>query len=120
MTAQNTLGTIVADTAGRTVYVFDKDKPGSGTSACAGSCATLWPAVMATATAPTAQGVTGTLGTISTASGAKQLTLNGMPLYYYSKDSAAGEAKGQGFMGIWWVLGADGTKMSAAATTSGY
>src|SRR6476619_3027268 len=38
------LGQIVVDASGNTLYVFDKDTAGSGSSSCYGACATLWPA----------------------------------------------------------------------------
>lgn len=119
-TAQSSLGTIVVDAQGKTVYVFDKDTANSGKSACAGACLTAWPPVPAPDTTPTATGVAGTVGSIATASGTRQLTLNGLPLYYYKDDSAGGDVHGQGVGGIWWVVGADGAKMTASASSGGY
>ena len=48
------------------------------------------------ATGDVTDGVTGTVGTIATPDGNKQLTINGMPVYYYAKDTAAGDILGQG------------------------
>jgi predicted lipoprotein with Yx(FWY)xxD motif len=35
------LGSIAVDASGKTLYQFDKDTAGSGTSACTGACATM-------------------------------------------------------------------------------
>ncbi|MEO6200401.1 MAG: hypothetical protein ABIX44_04465 [Cryobacterium sp.] len=116
MTADSSLGSIVVDKAGMTVYVFDKDTADSGTSACEGDCLAKWPAVVADSDSPTADGVTGTLGTITrTDDGTKQLTLNGLPLYYWASDAAPGDVTGQAVGGVWWVVGADGAKMMESA-----
>lgn len=112
------LGAIVVAGNGRTVYVFDKDTPGSGTSACSGTCAALWPAVTTTSSTPAASGVTGTLGTIARSDGSRQVTLNGHPLYTFSGDSASQQTRGQGVMGIWWVVSPSGTKISSTAAAS--
>lgn len=112
-TADSTLGTIVVDATGMTVYVFDNDTPNSGTSTCEGECLVKWPAVVADSDTPTAEGVTGTLGTITrTDDGTRQITLNGLPLYYWVDDSAAGDVTGQGVGGVWWVVAPDGTKIT--------
>jgi len=118
-TASSSLGMVVVDGSGMTVYVFDKDTANSGKSACEGGCAATWPAVTTTGT-PTATGVTGTLGTITLPDGTMQVTLNGLPLYHYSGDSAAGNVNGQGIGGIWWVVGPNGVKITSAASGGGY
>src|SRR5829696_4876694 len=63
--ADSDLGEIVVDGEGMTVYVFDKDTPGSGTSACTGGCLQAWPAVVADSDNPTVEGVSGEVGTIT-------------------------------------------------------
>ena len=88
---------MVAASNGMTVYTFDKDVAGSGTSACTGGCLTNWPALtVAAGAAPTGDAsVTGTLGTIVRAdNGATQVTYNGKPLYFFSKDTAPGDTNG--------------------------
>jgi predicted lipoprotein with Yx(FWY)xxD motif len=117
-TADSSLGRIVVDADGRTVYVFDKDTAGSGKSACSGDCLAKWPAVTADSAAPEVDGVTGDVGTITRDDGSMQVTLGGMPLYSYAGDSQAGDVTGQAVGGIWWAVGADGSKISAAASSS--
>ena len=113
MTADSDLGKIVVDAAGMTVYMFDNDTQGAGTSTCSGQCASNWPAVTTDSDqAPAVEGVTGEVGTITGVDGKTQVTLNGWPLYYYAGDSAAGDTNGQGVGGIWWVLDPAGEKIS--------
>jgi predicted lipoprotein with Yx(FWY)xxD motif len=105
------LGTILTDGRGFTVYAFDADK---GTkSACSGACATAWPPVTATGTTPhVGTGVTQSLvGEATRADGTKQLTYAGRPLYLYAGDSAPGSANGDGstaFGARWDALKASG------------
>jgi predicted lipoprotein with Yx(FWY)xxD motif len=117
-TAGSGLGKIVVNSDGRTVYVFDKDSPGSGKSACTGDCAAKWPAVTATTDTPAVDGVTGKVGTITRDDGTKQVTLGGMPLYLFAGDSQAGDVTGQAVGGFWWVVGPDGAKITASAASS--
>ena len=109
MTASSSLGDIVTDSEGMTVYMFDSDTQGSGTSTCSGGCLSAWPPVPAGTGAPELTGVTGDVATITATDGSQQLTLNGWPLYYYASDAAAGDVNGQGSGGVWWVLDATGT-----------
>jgi predicted lipoprotein with Yx(FWY)xxD motif len=111
--ADSSLGEIVVDGKGMTVYVFDKDT-GSGQSACSGDCLTKWPAVVAESDSPAVDGVTGEVGTITRDDGTKQVTLGGMPLYLFAGDAKAGDVTGQGVGGVWWVVSADGAKVTAA------
>ena len=117
-TADSPLGEIVVDGDGRTVYVFDEDTAGSGESACTGDCLARWPAVTADSDSPETDGVTGEIGTITRDDGTTQVTLAGMPLYLYAGDSQPGDVTGQAVGGIWWVVGADGAKMTAAASSA--
>lgn len=110
-TADSTLGEIVVDSDGKTLYMFDTDTQGSGKSSCTGQCLTNWPPLTTEADVPAVQGVTGDVGTIKTDDGSTQVTLNGWPLYYFAGDAAAGDVNGQGVGGIWWVLSPGGERM---------
>jgi predicted lipoprotein with Yx(FWY)xxD motif len=118
VSAQTTsLGVILVDASGRTVYEFANDT--NGVSACTGACATNWPPVPAPASLPTSlPGVTGQLGTITRQDGSSQLTIAGHPLYTFAGDSAPGQTNGQGKVldgGLWTVSSAAGAPVTAAA-----
>jgi predicted lipoprotein with Yx(FWY)xxD motif len=117
-TTDSSVGEIVVDGKGMTVYVFDKDTMGSGQSACSGDCLVKWPAVVAESDSPEVDGVTGDVATITRDDGTKQITLGGMPLYLFAGDTKAGDVTGQGVGGVWWVVAADGAKVTAAPTTA--
>lgn len=113
--ADSSAGRIVVDGKGMTVYYYTKDVKDSGTSACTGGCLDAWPPVLAAAGTPTVDGVTGTVGTIATPDGQQQLTVNGMPVYYYAKDLAAGDILGQGVGGVWYLVAPSGDMITGAA-----
>jgi len=113
--ADSKAGQIVVDGKGMSVYYYTKDVKDSGTSTCTGGCLDAWPPVLATADTPTVDGVTGTVGTIATPDGKKQLTVNGMPVYLYAKDLAAGDITGQGVGGVWYLVAPSGEMITAAA-----
>lgn len=94
-TARTTLGTIVVDGRGRTLYLFEKDSRRH--SACAGACAAYWPPLLAHGT-PKARGGArqGLLGTIKRSNGARQVTYAGHPLYRFIQDTKRGETTGEG------------------------
>lgn len=103
-TAQNSLGTILASAGGYTLYYYSADKPGSGASVCTGSCATAWPPLTGTVQAPPGVTLPGPLGVITRPGGAKQVTINGYPIYLYSGDHAPGQVSGNGAAGEWHVI----------------
>lgn len=107
------LGNILVDNKGMTLYVFDKDSQDK--SACTGSCLTKWPPLTVAAAGDLMgdTGVTGKLGTITREDdGSMQVTINGLPLYYYYEDKQPGDTKGQAVGDVWWVVGAEGNKIS--------
>lgn len=118
-TATSSAGDIVVDAKGMSVYFFTQDAKDSGTSACKGACVAMWPPVLTTADTPAADGVTGTLGTITTPDGAKQVTLNGLPLYYFAQDKNPGDILGQGVNNVWYLASPDG-EMIRTTSGSGY
>ena len=89
----------LTDRDGRTTYIFDKDRPDSGVSACYGPCAAQWPPVIA-----------GALGDRESAAvgredGIRQATYRGRPLYYFAGDSKPGDRSGDGIGGVWHIAG---------------
>jgi predicted lipoprotein with Yx(FWY)xxD motif len=124
-TAQaGSLGTILVDSQGRTLYLFAKD---SGTkSACSGACATAWPPVRDSGKPTAGTGLNASLlGTTPRSDGGPQVTYNGHPLYTFVMDQKPGDVKGQGvtaFGGSWFTLTSAGNQVTATqptTTTSG-
>lgn len=109
------LGSILVDPDGFTLYVFDVDAEGE--SSCYDACATTWPPVSAdTAISPDLEA--SIFGTSTRTDGSEQLTVNGMPLYRYAPDFAAGDTNGQGFNGVWWVVDGDGNEVTATSSSA--
>jgi predicted lipoprotein with Yx(FWY)xxD motif len=89
------LGRYLVDGRGRSLYLFEKDR--GGRSACYGSCASVWPPLMATGHVARGAGVTAAkLGTVARRGGGREVTYAGHPLYFYAGDSRAGQLKGEG------------------------
>ncbi len=81
---------------GMTLYTFDRDVAGSGKSVCNGPCATNWPPLMGSA-APAG----GDYSVIQRDDGSSQIAYKGKPLYYWSKDTKAGDRNGDGYNQMW-------------------
>jgi predicted lipoprotein with Yx(FWY)xxD motif len=118
-TADTSLGAVVVDGEGMTVYFYDQDTKGSGTSACEGECAAAWPAVHAQSAAPQVDGVTAEVGTITGVDGELQVTVDGRPVYTYAGDASPGDVTGQGVNDVWWAVAPDGTAIMDAAPSTG-
>lgn len=119
----SSLGRIVIDAAGHTLYRLDKDTAGSGSSACNGACATAWPLALVTGQPILGSGLTGTPGVVTRTDGTRQITLDGHPLYRFAGDQKPGDTVGDGFGGIWHVVhtgAAAATKTPAPVATPGY
>lgn len=86
---------VLAGTNGMTLYTFDKDT--AGKSVCNGPCATNWPPLMATDTDAAA----GDYSIVTRDDGKKQWALKGKPLYFWIKDTKAGDKTGDGMQGAW-------------------
>jgi predicted lipoprotein with Yx(FWY)xxD motif len=87
---------------GMTLYFFDNDA--DGVSNCAGQCLANWPAlVVPEGLEPTAvSDADGELEVIVRADDStRQVTYDGMPLYYYIGDSVPGDTSGDGVGGVW-------------------
>jgi predicted lipoprotein with Yx(FWY)xxD motif len=111
------LGSLVTDSAGNTLYRFDKDTPSPSKSNCVADCAVTWPPVSADDASASDNLNPDLLGWVARADGSKQLTLSGWPLYRYSKDTKAGDTNGQNVGGIWFAAAPDGKKAGVARKT---
>ena len=118
--ASTSLGMILVDGSGRTLYLFEKDQPNQ--SACAGACAAAWPVDQSSGTPKAGSGVTASmLGTIKRSDNTTQVTYNQHPLYYFQGDSGTGQHNGQGvdaFGAKWYVVTPAGGAVSGGATTA--
>jgi predicted lipoprotein with Yx(FWY)xxD motif len=104
--ADSSLGKIVVDGSGRTLYAFTKDA--DGTSTCLDACANAWPPAIVTGDVAV-QGLDQSLfTTVPRPDGSMQLKMGKWPLYTFSGDAAPGDVNGQGSGGSWFVVGQDG------------
>src|SRR5213076_1808584 len=93
--ARSSLGRVIADGKGRTLYLFEKD--GNRRSACYGQCATFWPPLLTHAKPVARAGAKQSLlGTTRRANGSQQVTYGGHPLYRFALDRKPGQIKGEG------------------------
>jgi predicted lipoprotein with Yx(FWY)xxD motif len=117
----SSLGRMLVDSSGRTLYLFEKDK--TGHSSCTGACASYWPPLLTTGKPHAGTGVKQTLlGTTKRANGKLQVTYRGHPLYRFALDKKAGQTKGEGlnnFGAEWYVVSAAGTKIEDEDTGGG-
>ena len=111
----SSLGRIVVDGQGRTLYLFEKDR--NRRSACYGACAIYWPPLL-THGRPIARGGLrqSLVGTTRRKNGTLQVTYAGHPLYRYVGDSGRGQTNGAGltdYGGGWDPLSPAGKKIEA-------
>ncbi|MFF9981529.1 SCO0930 family lipoprotein [Streptomyces erythrochromogenes] len=109
------LGSVLTDSAGLTLYRFDKDTAKPPKSNCEGDCAKTWP-VVAAGDVTAASGMDPSLlGEVVRGDGTKQLTVAGWPAYRFNKDAKPGDINGQGVGGVWFAFGPDGKKAAKGA-----
>jgi predicted lipoprotein with Yx(FWY)xxD motif len=117
-TGTTSLGTVLTDEHGLTLYYFLPEKGGT-TTACDATCLSAWPPVVSSGSPSSSSGVTGTLGVVSiTDNGAavNQVTYNGWPLHTYSGDAAAGQTNGQNIGNTWFAAEPGTTADETGAT----
>lgn len=126
--AETSLGDVLVDASGMTLYMFQNDADGEAT--CVDDCATNWPPVLM----PAPEEGTSTVPADSAASGEEpalfvgdldpdlfsvvdhplgpMLKFGDWPLYRFAGDSAPGDVNGQGVGDVWFAVSADGTPVS--------
>lgn len=117
-----TLGKILTDGDGRTLYLLTADK--QGVSVCNDDCVKSWPPLISPSKAAAQEGANASLiGTNQRKDGSVQATYNGWPLYYRSTDVKPGDTTGQGLDGVWFVVTPEGnglTPPDRVPATDGY
>jgi predicted lipoprotein with Yx(FWY)xxD motif len=116
-TASTSLGRVLVNSGGRTLYLFSRDK--NDKSACSGMCAKFWPPLIAAGKPRASAGVRASLlGRTKRADGRMQVTYNRHPLYTFVKDTKKGQTHGEGltaFGGQWNAVSPAGTKVERHA-----
>jgi predicted lipoprotein with Yx(FWY)xxD motif len=118
-TRSTSIGTVLVNAKGHTLYWFAIDTP--TTSNCNGSCATYWPPVLGKVTAASGTNLPKGFGTIKRSNGQVQATYAGHPLYTYAGDSSPGMTSGNGKNlsgGLWWAMTPSGAKPAATSGSS--
>jgi predicted lipoprotein with Yx(FWY)xxD motif len=112
-TGPSSLGRVVVDGRGRTLYLFEKDTRTH--SACSGRCAVYWPPLLTRGAPVAGHGAKQLLlGTVRRADGTTQVTYAGHPLYLFVADTRRGQATGEGsqeFGAGWDALSPTGKKI---------
>ncbi|MEQ9221336.1 MAG: hypothetical protein RLO17_25000 [Cyclobacteriaceae bacterium] len=117
-----TLGKVLTDAEGVTLYYYSKDADGS--SACLDGCLDKWPVFYAE-DAELGDGLENTdFGTITRSDEEMQTTYKGWPLYYYAPSSdgvveAPGAITGDGVGNVWFAAKPDYSIMLANAQLVG-
>jgi predicted lipoprotein with Yx(FWY)xxD motif/uncharacterized cupredoxin-like copper-binding protein len=112
------LGSILADPKGMTLYMWANDTT-KGESTCYDKCAQNWPPFTASEPLSLPFTVKGELTTIKRKDGTSQIAFNGIPLYYFVKDTEPGQTNGEGVGDVWFVVHPDaqfGQTAAAEAT----
>lgn len=106
-TAQTSIGEVLVDPAGLTLYGFIDDV--EGVSTCFDTCATAWPPADGGLAVIAALDGAG-FDSISRPDGTEQLRVAGRwPLYTFAGDAAPGDVSGQASGGVWFAVAPDGS-----------
>jgi predicted lipoprotein with Yx(FWY)xxD motif len=114
----SSLGQILVDGNGKTLYLFEAD---TGTqSTCSGACAQAWPPLTTNGAPKAAGGASASLlGTTVRSDGTTQVTYSGHPLYSFISDTKPGDTNGEGstaFGAGWDVLSPAGAKIEKSGS----
>ena len=108
----SSLGKILVNGGGRTLYMFTRDRRNKDRCAGVQGCLGVWPPLL-TKGKPIARGgaKSALLGTIKLSDGTMQVTYNGWPLYTYVGDATPHQTSYVGinqFGGLWYALNSAG------------
>lgn len=117
----SSFGMVLVGANGHSLYRYALDSKGVNRCSSVASCSKFWPALVVKATVKPSAGSGATaslLGTIKAAHGMLQVTYAGFPLYSFAGDKTAGQTKGQGFEGKWYVVNTKGALVKHAVTSN--
>ena len=99
------LGSILTDANGMTLYTYKDDVPNSGVSSVPANIAPNWPPLtISLRGSGRADRPAGQLSAFALPGGSKQVEYKGMPLYLFVGDKKAGDTNGQGLINKWYVV----------------
>ena len=112
----NARGTFLVDAAGLAIYAFSEDAQGQ--TGCGTNCTSVWPPVTVDKLPAVKSAAIDTmkLGTTLRPDGSRQLTYNGLPLYYSESDVKPEDTWGHyamSFGGHFALIGPDGKPLPA-------
>jgi predicted lipoprotein with Yx(FWY)xxD motif len=88
------VGDVLVDSAGKALYSSDVEADGK--VRCTGACTSFWRPLTIDSSRPKAAADAGKVGVVKRPDGARQVTVDGKPLYTFSED-APGKVAGNGF-----------------------
>jgi predicted lipoprotein with Yx(FWY)xxD motif len=97
-TRETSLGPVLADARGMTLYTYAEDEP--GVSNCGMLCREYWPPALAPAEAQPSGDIT----IVALDDGKRQWAWKDRPLYTYVDDKNPGDVTGEGVDGEWYVV----------------
>lgn len=112
---KTSVGTILVNARGFTLYAFTKDSRNKDDCAKISGCPSLWPVDATSGKATAERGVRASLiGTITLKGGRRQVTYAGHPLYTYLEDTSPGQTSYVNifqFGGFWPAVNAAGKEV---------
>ncbi|HEY7068627.1 MAG TPA: hypothetical protein VH479_00865 [Acidimicrobiales bacterium] len=119
--ARGSLGQVLVDDEGHTVYLFEKDE--ADESYCHDACASVWPPLTTSGTPKVEAPLDSSKVTlIKRDDGLMQVVYAGHPLYYYQGDTSPKDTNGQEkdqFGAEWYTLHSSGQKAEAEGEGGG-
>src|SRR5712691_1844931 len=127
--------TILVNSRGRTLYVFDVDTDNMPTcyDDATYHCSKGWPPLLVHGAVKAGKGVDASrLTTVKRTDGTVQVSYNQHPLYTFAGfapggnapaapgDAKPGDLNGQGYIDYWWVLSPAGKRIKTTPSGSGY
>lgn len=101
------LGKVVADSAGKTLYLYVPDGTGTVSKVSAGTLG-AWPPVQADGTPTVGPGLTAKPSAAKQPNGEEWVAYNGHLLYGFTGDSKAGDVNGNALGNVWYAVTATG------------